>query len=105
MKKILTSEEVKYSIKAVADYLLAIVKGEQALPYQEKEVVFNLYGTHLTVTVKNELISEVWVGQLFFVSKDEDAFTELVQEFENFLKTRGKPIPTVLRGRDVKLHD
>jgi len=98
-------EDVKFSVKAVADYLLTIVTGKQSLPYQPKPTVFNLYAGHLTKTVNDKLQDEVWIGQLFFASKDEKDFTEIVREIETFLKTRGKLTNSILRGRDVTLDE
>jgi hypothetical protein len=104
MRRILSTEEVKFSIKAVADYLLAIVKGKQALPYQPKPTVFNLYAGHMTKTVGGKQQGEVWLGQLFFASKDEGDFHQIVHEIETFLKTRGKPTSCILRGGDVTIN-
>jgi hypothetical protein len=96
-------EDVKFSLKAVADYLLTTINGKQSLPYQPKPTIFNLYAGHLTKTVNAQLQDEVWVGQLFFASKDEGDFTEIIHEIENFLKTRGKTTNSILHGRDVTL--
>jgi hypothetical protein len=67
--RIMLVDDVIFSVKAVADYLLEIVHGKQAVPYQPKPTVFNLYAGHLTKTEDEKLDSEVWVGQLFLDRK------------------------------------
>lgn len=101
--KVLKPDEVRFGVKAVADFLLDVVNGKQPIPYQEKATVFNLYAGHLTKTKNKVKESEVWVGQLFFASASEADFNKIAQEVLMFLKMRGQPATNWLPGRDVNL--
>jgi len=97
----LRQQDLLFAVKAVADYLLDVVKGKQHLPYQPLATVFNLYVCHIENTDKK---TDIWVGQLFFASRDEQAFTEIVDDVRNFLKTKGKLDEALITtGRDVTL--
>jgi hypothetical protein len=101
-KRVLLREDVLMAVKAVSDFLMEIVHGEQPLPYQPKATVFNLYAS-LMEKSKNDKKTALFIGHLFFVSKDETDFNNLVVEVQNFLKTRGKPVVSFTSGRNVTL--